>query len=242
LFGQLHLFLSGTVDANDIFTNSVTLGYDFQADASIVKFVNEVTHYSFPVVPPSLELTLPHGSESYRHYYWSHRMGNDLWYNIGQVLDTQPNSIVTSGYKTVISFRGNGEATVRLSSDPSSGPVPNHEYSDANGLYSIDLERKGIEAVGLRFYSLPVTGADSWSVDTLNSYEPVMDEAASYGPVLAHCASGYRSSGYVIAYLARKQKQCTDWALKETRRIGYSFDQNSSDEQVVAFFQQALQC
>lgn len=220
----------------------MTLGYDYQSDSNAVAFVNEVAKTSYTVTQPSLELTLPHGSESYRYYYWSHRIGNDMWYNVGQILDTQPKSIVASGYKSVISFRSNGEATVRLSTDPATGPVPNHEYSDENGLYSVDFEKTGMESVGLKFYNLPVTGSESWSVDTLNSYEPYMDEAVSYGPVLAHCASGYRSSGYVIAYLGRKQKKCTDWALTQARRIGYSFDQNSSDEQVVEFFRQALQC
>lgn len=220
----------------------MTLGYDYQSDSDVVAFVNEVAKTTYAVTQPSIELTLPHGSDSYRYYYWSHRIGNDMWYNIGQVLDTQPKSIVASGYKSVISFRSNGEATVRLSTDPQTGPVPNHEYSDENGLYSVEFEKTSMESVGLKFYNLPVTGSESWSVDTLNSYEPYMDEAASYGPVLAHCASGYRSSGYVIAYLGRKQKQCTDWALTQARRIGYSFDQNSSDEQVVEFFRQALQC
>jgi protein tyrosine phosphatase (PTP) superfamily phosphohydrolase (DUF442 family) len=197
---------------------------------------------SFPVTEPSLELTLPHASSSYRYYYWSHRVGNDMWYTLGQILDTQTDSIVTSGYKSVISFRSTGEATIRLPTDPSTGPIPNHEYSDDQGLYNADFERAEIENAGLKFFYLPVTGSESWSVETLNAYEPSMDEAASLGPVLTHCASGYRSSGYVIAYLGRKQKKCTDWALKEARRIGYSFDQNSSDEQVVAFFQKALQC
>jgi len=242
LFGELHLYIDGTADATDIFSNSATLGYDFQADQAAVDFVNKVAHTSYSVVAPSLELTLPEGSNSYRYYYWSHRAGTDMFYNIGQILDTQTKSIAASGYKSVISFRSNGESTVRLSTDPSTGAVSNNEFSDQNGLYSVSLEKAGVEAVGMKFFNLPVTCSSSWSVDTLNAYEPTIDQAVSYGPVLAHCASGYRSSGYIIAYLGRRQKQCTDWALQQARRLGYSFDINSSDEQVVAFFRQALQC
>lgn len=242
LFAQLHLYTAGTVDSQDIFTNSIAYGYDYQADSEVVAYVNKIAKTSFTVVEPSLELTLPEGTQSYRYYYWSHRAGDDLWYNIGQVLDTQPQTIYDSGYKSVISFRNNGESTVRLSTDPQTGAVENHEFGDANGLYSVEFEKSSMESVGLKFYNLPVTGSSSWSVDTLNKYEPYMAEAESFGPVLAHCASGYRSSGYVIAYLGRKQKKCTDWALKQTRRLGYSFDQNSSDEQVVQFFRDALQC
>lgn len=243
LFGELHLYLDGSADAHDIFRNAATLGYDYQADLAAVNFVNKVTQLSYSLVPPSLELTLPEGSDSYRYYYWSHRNGNDdMWYNIGQILDTQIKSISLSGYQSIISFRSNGEATTRLSSDPSTGSILNNEFSDENGLYSVSLEKNAVEEIGMKFYNLPVTGSSSWSIETLNSYEPTMDEAVSYGPVLAHCSSGYRSSGYVIAYLGRKQKKCTDWALQQARRLGYSFDINSSDEQVVAFFRQALQC
>jgi uncharacterized protein (TIGR01244 family) len=218
------------------------LGWDFQADASAVSFVNAVTHAQTTPTTPSIEQTLAKGESSYKYYYWSHRIGNDNWYNIGQVLDTQVASIASSGYKTVISFRNNGEGTTRLGTDPTTGPVDNNEFSDENGNYVVAAEQKAFEDAGLMFFNLPVTGSGAWTVEQLDEFTSSLDQAAANGPVLVHCTSGYRSSGYVIAYLGRQQKQCTHWALQQARRIGYSFDQSEDDASVVAFFEDALQC
>jgi protein tyrosine phosphatase (PTP) superfamily phosphohydrolase (DUF442 family) len=239
LFAIMHGYLAATVSGDDIFSNGLTLGWDFQADASAVQLINSVTGTNTAVAPPSIDNTLADGEESYKQYFWSHRITDD-WYNIGQVLDTQVPSITTAGYKTVISFRNDGEATLRLASDPTEGSVDNNEFSDVNGNYAVDMERSAFEKAGLDFFNLPVTGESAWTIEQLDEFTATMDAAPK--PILAHCASGYRSSAYVIAYLGRQQKQCTHWALKEARRIGYSFDQSEDDAQVVAFFQEALQC
>lgn len=238
----MHEYLAGVVDSADIFQVGLTLGWDFQADASAVEFVNSITKTQTAVAAPSIEQNLADGENSYKYYYWSHRVGNDGWYNIGQVLSTQVRSIADSGYKSVICFRSDGEATTRVGTDPVEGPVNNDEFSDENGNFDLHAEQAAFEAVGLKFYNLPVGGEGSWTLEQLDAYTPAMDEASSLGPVLAHCASGYRSSAYTIAYLARQQNQCTHWALKEARRIGYSFDQSEDDAQVVAFFEEVLKC
>lgn len=194
LFTELHLFRTGVTPAEEVFPNGLTLGWDFQADASAVDLVNAVTLLDPPalVQEPVLELSLAEGEDSYKSYYWSHRVGSDSWYNIGQILDTQVATIASAGYKTIISFRGNGEPTSRTSTDPSEGPVDNGEFSDAEGNYNVTAEQVAVEGAGMRFLSLPVTGEDMWTAQQLAEYTPLLQEAAARGPVLAHCTSGYR--------------------------------------------------
>ena len=165
-------------------------------------------------------------------------MGNDSWYNLGQPLDTQVQSIVAAGYKSVISFRNNGEST-------SCSNVPdcvNHQFVDADGNYNVTAERLAFEGAGVNFYNLPMTGADAWTAALLDAYTPYIDEAVSSGPVLAHCASGYRSSAYISAYLARQASQCSTYALQIARRVGFSFDILEADEKVMNFYLEALGC
>jgi protein tyrosine phosphatase (PTP) superfamily phosphohydrolase (DUF442 family) len=194
LFAQLHLFRAGFTPADEVFTSSLTLGWDFQANADAVALVNAVTQISpaATVQEPVLEQSLADGEDSYKYYYWSHRVGTDSWYNIGQILDTQVETIAAAGYKTVVSFRNNGEATLRTSTDPATGPVDNGEFSDADGNYNVTAEQQAFTAVGVHFLNLPVTGEEAWSAEQLHEFTPELLKAAARGPVLAHCASGYR--------------------------------------------------
>jgi len=242
LFTELHLYLNGVVAADDIYQNTLTLGWDYQADSSAVALINSVTGLTSQVTSPSIEQTLADGENSYKYYYWAHRIGNDYWYNIGQVLSTQVNSIASAGYKSVISFRSNGESTTRLSTDNPTGSIENFEFSDSNGKYNVTAEQEAFEGVGIHFYYLPVTGNTAWTVEEFEAYVPTISEAVSYGPVLVHCRSGYRSGGYITAYLAKQQGQCTSWAVKEARRIGLSFDNLETDETVMNFYQTVLGC
>lgn len=242
LFVELHLFRTGVTPAEEVFPNSLTLGWDFQASADAVALVNAFTQLDPPatVQDPILELTLADGEDSYKSYYWSHRVGNDLWYNIGQVLESHVDTIAAAGYKTVISFRNNGEPTQRTSSDPATGPVDNGEFSDANGNYNVTAEQLAFTAAGVHFVNLPVTGDKAWMAEQLRIYTPQLLEAAARGPVLAHCTSGYRSSAYVTAFLAQQQGLCTTWALTQARRVGYSFDVSDDDASVMRFYQESL--
>jgi uncharacterized protein (TIGR01244 family) len=47
-----------------------------------------------------------------------------------------------------------------------------------------------VEALGMRYVSLPITGADSLSEQNANELAAILDEAN--GPVVVHCASGNR--------------------------------------------------
>jgi protein tyrosine phosphatase (PTP) superfamily phosphohydrolase (DUF442 family) len=228
------------VDRDDIYNNSLTLGWDYQSNANVVKLIYDVTGVDVPVTAPTIEQTLTNGESSYNYYYWSHRI-DDYWYNVGQPLDTQVNAIASAGYKSVISFRNNGESTTHLATDPT-GYADNNEFEDANGYYNVTAEKSAFESVGIHFYNLPVTGSNAWTAALLDQYTPTIEEAVSYGPVLVHCTVGYRSAAYITAYLARKNGKCTTWALKQSRRVGFSYDQLSSDAKVVQFFEDSLHC
>lgn len=244
LFTQLHLIKSGALAATDIYNHSLTLGYDYQSNADAVALIEAYTGVHAIVVPEQIEQTLSSGEMSYKNYYWSHRVGNDYWYNIGQVLDTHVTAIQMAGYGVVISFRADGEATTRLPSDPPTGAVANHEFSDSQGNYDVQAENVAFSSAGISFFNLPVSGSMSYSADLFAKYKSTLDEISKMKvPVLAHCASGFRSAAYIVAYISSVSSQCTHWALKEATRIGYHFDADSgASDEVVEFFESVLKC
>lgn len=206
--------------------------------------INSLTGLTYTTQGEKFEQTLAQGEYSYKYFFWTHRAGqSDYWYNAGQVLDTQPEAIKTAGYATVISFREDGEPTNRLTSEPTTGPVDNNEFSDVNGLYNSTAEREAFEAVSISFVHLPVatsTAAD-WTMEKFNSYKPSLQAAAAAGPVLSHCKSGLRSAAYVIAYIAQESGYCTRWAVQESKLIGFVFDA-PDNTQIINFFKEVLQC
>ena len=235
-------------NSNSIYANGFNYGYDYQSNAAVVSLVNTMVNANDPVTQETIEQPLANGESSYKSYYWMHRSGhNDLWYNAGQLLDTQPSALQAAGIRSVISFRTDGEPTTRLASEPTTGSVDNHEFSDINGNYNVSAERLAVEQLGVKFFHLPLpSGAEStWTRQTYETYLPALKEAESLGPVLSHCASGYRSAAYSIAYLADKSGLCSDWALREAGFVGLYFDNSdssSTDQQVVDFFHQVLNC
>lgn len=245
LYVALHNVAVGTLPQDEIYSSTkAELGFDYQASESAVALVNEFTKMNPPttVVPPSLELTLTNQEDSYKYFYWSHRLGNDTWYNMGQLLDTQVEAVADSGYKTVISFRADGESTCRTTTDDIEGPVNNHEFSDAKGMYNVTAEEVAVTSAGMKFINLPVSGDDAFTAAQLDAYTASITEAALAGPVLVHCASGYRSSAYMTAYLARQLGECTTWAVKQARLVGYSFDVSEDDASVMSFYEEVLKC
>lgn len=245
LFVEIYMTQVGASDLHDIFNNSMTVGWDFHSDQSAVDLINAVTGLGAEVVPASIDLSLTDGENSYAAYYWPHRLGSDNWYTLGQTLDTQVNAIQKAGYKTVISFRVNGEGTNRLSWEPQSGPVENGEFSDSEGLYNVTAEEAAVTAAGMAFYNLPVGGDLAFTKEQFDSFIPAFKEADAKGPVLVHCASGYRSSVYTLAYMAMAapEERCIDWAIKEARRVGESVDLSEADiNKAVAFWRTTLAC
>jgi protein tyrosine phosphatase (PTP) superfamily phosphohydrolase (DUF442 family) len=246
LFVQLHLYLQGEALASDIYPNGLQLGYDYQNVSDVVTLINSLTGRNDSTAPERIEQSLASGEYSYKYYYWTHRLGSsDSWFNAGQFLDTHLGAIVTTGLKTVVSFRDDAEPTAHLPGE--SGAVDNHEFSDANGLYSVNLEAVSVKAVGLDFLHLPVIGgsASSWSVETFQQYYPQLRKAEQRGPVLIHCASGYRSAAFVLTYLAYNAHMCSDWVLLKARQVGFDYHSpvpTSSDLQVLDFIFAVLQC
>ena len=245
LFVQIYLTQIGASDVNDIFSSSLTQGWDFQADKQAVDLINAVTGLGATVAPASIDLTLSQGEDSYADYFWTHRLGSDNWYTLGQILDTHVAVIAKAGYKTVISFRASGEGTNRLSWEPQTGPVANGEFSDAEGNLNMTAEAIAVEAAGMRFYNLPVTGELAFTKEQFDEFVPTFQEASTHGPVLVHCGSSYRSTVYTLAYMAMEapEERCVDWAIKEARRVGESVDLSQSNiDQAVAFWRSTLAC
>ena len=242
-----HLYLTGAISPINIVPTGVDIGFNFLSTEAAVSMINSLTGQSLVSSPNAiLELTLTNKEASYKSYDWPHRVVTDEWFNVGQVLESHVDVIAGAGYKTVVSLRTNGETTTRLSTDPTTGFVPNEEFSDINGNYNVTKEREAFENVGVHFYNLPVASATAWS-STDNFYHtfvPTMEKivASSQSPTLLHCASGYRSSGYLVAYLALKRRECSSWALEEAAKIGFSFNENVADQAVVEFFQTVLKC
>lgn len=245
LFSILHLYLLGEVKASEIVSKGYELGYNYLQTESVVTLINNLANTSYVYDPtPALELTLTNQEGSYKSYYWPHRIQGsaDNWYNMGQTLESHIASIASAGYKSVASLRSNGEATLRLSTDPSVGPVANGEFSDFNGNYNVTAEELAVEAAGMFFVNSPVNSAVAWSDTTsfFSTFVPQMDALET--PVLVHCASGYRSSAYITTFLAFKANQCTSWALTEAAKIGFDFTVDPADQPIVQFMKQILKC
>jgi protein tyrosine phosphatase (PTP) superfamily phosphohydrolase (DUF442 family) len=174
------------------------------------------------------------------HRYWSHRLGGlDGFYTVGQVLETQVDAIATAGYKTVISFREDGEATIRLPSDPPVGFIDNAEFSDENGNWNASLEKDLFEATGaIQWMHAPV---NSYTSEVFYEYQPMLASAAALGPVLVHCKSGYRAAVYTLTYLGQIHGHCTTWAIARAKEVG--FDLNPiEDSDAINLFKEILGC
>lgn len=249
LYSLLFQYNAGAlVSANgtaSVYGAGLTNGWDYQINESVVSLVNSVTSAATTVTAPSVNLLLTDGQASYQNYYWTHRAGSDLWYNTGQILDTQVDAIQQAGYASIISFRSDGEPTTHANAaDCTSVTVlcpNNHQFMNPNGSYNVTMEKMAVEAAGMKFYNLPV-GGTSWTAEQLALWAPVLAEASAAGPVLAHCKSGYRSSAFVVAYLAQMSKQCVVWAVRQAALIGYSFDENPGDAPVMEFLHRTLGC
>ncbi len=248
VFTQLHFYMNKQITSDEIYSHSLNMGYDLQNNTDVVNLINAVAGRSDTTQPEQIEQTLAQGEYSYKYYYWTHRLGNnDYYYNAGQILSTHIDSIKTAGYQSVVVFRQNGEPTARLPTDPSTGKIDNHEFSDENGNYDVTLEHAAVKDAGLHFYYLPlVSGGDStWTKATFDKYTPVLKLAATHGPVLVHCASGYRSSSFTLIYLAAENKQCSSWVVEKARQIGFDLNSatpSTSDQQILALAKEVLGC
>ena len=258
LFTQLHLYLKGAILSSDIYPNSLAMGYDYQNNTDVVNLINAIAGRQDTTHPEQIEQNLASGEMSYKSYYWSHRLGNnDLWYNAGQILDTHVAAIASAGYTTVVSFRADQEATARLSTEPQTGPVPNHEFSDEKGLYSVAFESSAFTAAGIEYVHLPLASDDSstWTQQTFDLYSPQLEKieaktndlisSSGKGAILVHCASGYRSAAFMLTYLAKRENLCSDWVYLKARQIGFNYHSSNptgKDIEILNFAFDILGC
>merc|ERR1711871_345401 len=243
LFAQLHHILQGRASIHTFFSDSRNVGWDFQSDPTAVTLVANVTHTAaVPVSAPSIDLDLNGVMKGYEMWYWSHRLGGmDGFYNVGQVLSTQVSTIAASGYKSVICFRTDGEDTVRLPTDPAVGPIANWEFSDpSSGAWNASMERAAFEAACLSWHHAPVGGAGAFTPAQFDSYMHIFEQAAAMGPTLVHCKTGYRSSIYTLAFLARKGHHCSEWALTQAQQVGFNLTVRPEDAHARDFLNQVL--
>jgi len=241
LMTEMHLYLTQQIAGDQIISNGFKYGWDFQSNADAVAMINAVTGLSYTAQGEVFEQTLAQGEYSYKYYYWTHRAGeSDYWFNAGQILDTHVASIQAAGYKSVISFRQSGEPTNRLPTDPQTGAVDNHEFSDQNGNYDVKLEQAAFEGAGLSFSYLPINGTNAadWTVKKYHEYKPVLQAAAARGPVLTHCKSGLRAAAYALTYVADTTSKCADWVVQESANIGIIY----TEQDQLDFFRKVLRC
>lgn len=249
LFYQTHLYLNGYVTGEEIYSNGLLLGYDYQNNTDAVNMLNSLTGMSVQAGPEKIEQSLASGEYSYKYYYWTHRMGgNDYWYNAGQILSTHVDSIKTAGYKVIVNFREDNEPTGLLPGETLGVPtIQNWEFSDDKGYYHVSYEKEAFENAGFKYYHLSTNSSDAntWTKKTFYKYLPTLQQAAKEGPVVAHCASGYRSAAFVLTYLAYESKSCSDWVFKSASQIGFIY-QNSNptttDLYIQSFVKEVLGC
>jgi len=250
LYALLFQFEAGALVSAEgtasIYGAGIANGWDYQTNESVVSLVNAVTASSTAATAPSIDLLLADGQSSYQNYFWAHRVGNDLWYNTGQIYDTQIDAIKQAGYASVVSFRVDGESTTHADATDCTSATArcpnNQQFMNTDGTYNVTMERNAVEAAGMKFYNLPVSSA-SWTPAQLAAWAPALQQAVAAGPALTHCKSGYRSSAFVVAYLAQLGKQCVVWAVQQATEIGYSFDvKASTDVTVMQFFEDTLRC
>jgi len=93
-------------------------------------------------------------------------------------------------------------------------------------------EAEAVEALGLRYVSVPVR-AESFSSADVDAVAAVLDDAEA-GPVLLHCGSSNRV-GAVIAVLAWRESRDVEQALAEGRASGLRSDSMiAAAERVIA--------
>lgn len=115
-----------------------------------------------------------------------------------------------AGYRTVVNFRAPGEPGF------------------------VD-ERAAVEALGMRYVAIPVSGLDATAAHAdalaLVFTDGLADGAA--GPVLMHCRSGMRAKLVWTLWLARQGGLSPEAALEQGRRAGLSGDAAAAAERLL---------
>ena len=84
-------------------------------------------------------------------------------------------------------------------------------------------ERKIVEAAGMRYISLPLSGREAPSSAQIAQALAVLEDSSN-GPVFVHCRRGADRTGTVIAcYRITHQQWSNEKALDEARNLGMSW-------------------
>lgn len=115
-----------------------------------------------------------------------------------------------AGYRTVVNFRAPGEPGF------------------------VD-ERAAVEALGMRYVAIPVSGIDA-TTDHADALAPILADGAAdgtAGPILMHCRSGTRAKLVWTLWLARQGGLSPQAALEQGRRAGLSGDAAGAAERLL---------
>ena len=117
-------------------------------------------------------------------------------YRGGQPSEAGVKSLAKLGVKAVIDLRGAGERAT--------------------------TEEKQVEAVGMKYFSVPLPGLSSPSYSEISTVLALIDDAQNW-PVYVHCMRGKDRTGTVIAcYRIRHDRWPNARAMKEAREYGLS--------------------
>lgn len=109
-----------------------------------------------------------------------------------------------------------GESGLLRFADEGVGVVVNMRRPEEMQSIGFD-ERRAVEALGMRYVSIPVTPA-TLSPNDVERFAAVLEEAD--GPVLLHCGSANRAGGLWAAYLARERGLELDAAMQAGESAG----------------------
>ncbi|MEO6264778.1 MAG: protein tyrosine phosphatase family protein [Luteimonas sp.] len=121
-------------------------------------------------------------------------VGNGV-YSAGQPNEAELAALARNGMRTIINLRHPSEAS---------------EFDEADA----------VAAAGMRYVSIPVSGAQELTPETVTRFSEEMEDARSRGPVLIHCGSANRVGALIALEQAWVQGQSPDVALAAGRAAG----------------------
>ena len=74
--------------------------------------------------------------------------------------------------------------------------------------------------MGIKYFSVPVEGNNSYSVEKLDEFANVLEE--NNGKILIHCASCYRVTYLIMAYLIKYQHYPIDEAVHFGKKLKFT--------------------
>jgi protein tyrosine phosphatase (PTP) superfamily phosphohydrolase (DUF442 family) len=89
-----------------------------------------------------------------------------------------------------------------------------------------DVEKKSVEAAGLRYLNIPVTNIIP-SDDQVTEFAYIVEDRRNF-PLLVHCGSANRVGAMWVLYLVQHRRVAIAFALEEGRTIGMKQDREDA--------------